>query len=415
MQAEGLGESQAVDPMDRPIEPYPSHSNSTEGPMIEPADMSVLVVDDMDGMRKSVRGMLKVLRYGKVFHFAQNGLEAWNLLKEVPIDVAIVDWNMPVMTGVELLSRIREDSDLRDLPVVMVTAEANSEIVAEAAESEIDAYILKPLTAKSLGDKISSVIEKANNPPPVVRHLKKSRNLEEDGDVDAAIEEVKLAMNADPLSSRPIRELGHLYAKKNDLENAEEWLLKAAEMNSLDVFAFHHLGELYLKKNDIEKASAFFDKAMNISPRHVGRGINFGKILVQKNMIEKAIKVFDKAIGLSDNSLAMQEEIADFCLQNGMEEYAIQLWDTVLSHMPSRYDIMLKLGICHERRGNCREALTYLMNAEKKDKDNIEIKIHLAKNYIGIGQVLRSEHVLKSVMEIDPENAEAKELLRQSV
>ena len=98
-----------------------------------------------------------------------------------------------------------------------------------------------------------------------------------------------------------------------------------------------------------------------------------------------------------------------------MEEYAIQLWNTVLQHMPSRGDIMLKLGISHERCGNYREALNYLMNAEKNDKDNIEIKIHMAKNYLGIGQVLRSEHVLKSVIAIDPENVEAKELLRQSV
>lgn len=115
-----------------------------------------------------------------------------------------MDWNMPEMTGVELLNRIRENRELRDMPVVMVTAEANREIVAEAAESDIDAYILKPFTTKSMGDKILGVIEKANNPPLMSLHLKKARDLEEKGDVAGAIEEAMLAMEADPQSSKPI-------------------------------------------------------------------------------------------------------------------------------------------------------------------------------------------------------------------
>jgi len=212
--------------------------------MIDLLNMHVLIVDDMPIMCKSIRGMMRVLGFGKTFQFAFNGFDGWNLLKEAPADLAIVDWNMPQMSGIELLGCIREDRELRDMPVVMITAEANREIVAEAAESDIDAYILKPLTVKSLGDKILRVIEKANNPPPMVFHLKNARKLEENGEMDAAIEAVSMAMEAEPESSRPIRELGYLHFKKADFENAEKWLLKAANMNNLDVFAFHYLGEL---------------------------------------------------------------------------------------------------------------------------------------------------------------------------
>ena len=77
--------------------------------MIDAAQMTVLIVDDMENMCKSIRGMLRVLGCGKKFHFTFNGHEALTLLKKEPIDLAIVDWNMPVMTGVELLNRIRED------------------------------------------------------------------------------------------------------------------------------------------------------------------------------------------------------------------------------------------------------------------------------------------------------------------
>ena len=170
--------------------------------MIDLKRMSVLIVDDMENMCRSIRGMLKVLNYGSVFQFATNGLEAWALLQKKPTDLAIVDWNMPEMTGIELLERIREDKNIRDMPIVMVTAEANREIVAESAESDIDAYLLKPLTVKSLGDKVSAVIEKANTPPPMFYHLKRARDFEEAGEIESAIEEAKQAMEIKTLDIR---------------------------------------------------------------------------------------------------------------------------------------------------------------------------------------------------------------------
>ncbi|MBW1699340.1 MAG: tetratricopeptide repeat protein [Deltaproteobacteria bacterium] len=381
--------------------------------MIDLRKMSVLIVDDIENMCKSIRGMLKVLNYGSRFRFATNGIDAWSLLQKEPLDLAIVDWNMPSMTGVELLSRIRENKNLRDMPVVMVTAESNREIVAEAAESDIDAYILKPLTVKSLGDKISSVVEKANNPPPMFYHLKRARDLEEAGEIDAAINEVKKAMEADPESSKPIRELGKMYLKNNNLEEAERWLNKAAKMNELDVIAFHNLGELYLKRNDINKAARFYDKAMTISPRHVSRGINFGKVLVKKGEVQKALRIFDKAINLTDNSLSVQEEVADFCLENGMDEYAAQLMEFILQQTPNRHDIMYKLGIANENLGQPRKALSYFIGAGKKDRNNLEIQVRIAKNYIDSGQVLRAEKVIKSILDVDPDNQDAKDLLRR--
>ena len=381
--------------------------------MIDLKQMSVLIVDDMENMCKSIRGMLKVLEYGSKFRFAFNGAEAWAVLQKDMIDLAIVDWNMPTMTGVELLGRIRDDKTMRDMPVVMVTAEAKSEIVAEAAESDIDAYILKPLTVKSLGDKIAVVVEKANHPPPMAFHLKQARDLEEAGDFESAITEIHKAIDATPESTRPLRELGKVYLKMDNFEEAEKWLSKAAKLNKLDVIAFHALGELYLKQNKIDKASEFLDKAMNISPRHVGRGVQFGKVLIQKGAVRKALNVFDKAIALSDNSLSVQEEVADFCLEEDLNEYAQKNLEFLSQQMPSRQDIVYKLGIANEKQGQYRKALSYFIEAGKRDRDNIDIQLKVAKNYIASGQVLRAEQTLNSIMQKNPDNEQAKELLKQ--
>jgi CheY-like chemotaxis protein len=383
--------------------------------MVKFEEMSVLIVDDRENMCKSIRGMLKVLRCGNKYRFAHNGWEGLKVLKEAPIDLIISDWNMPIMTGVEMLEKIRQDPALRDIPVVMVTAEANREIVAEAAESDIDAYILKPLTVKALGNRIVAVIQKANNPPPMLQHLKRARDLKESGDIEAAIEETKLAQNADPQSSKPIRELGFLYYQKNDLNTAEKCFLKASKMNKLDVFAYHCLGEIYLKREDIDRAALCFEKAMQVSPRHISRAVYFGKVLMQKGLLKRAEGVFNNVIALSGNSKEILEDLIAFNMAQGAYSYAIELLGELLKVDPRRFDMLCLMGEAHEKIQEPLNALKFYMTADEIEKESVSLKLRIAKIMIALGQTYRADKVLMDLQKIDPQNAEVKQLLTMNV
>jgi CheY-like chemotaxis protein len=384
--------------------------------MIQPEEMSILIVDDIESMCKSIKGMLKVLRFGKKIRYAANGLEAWKTLQEVPADLLIVDWNMPVMNGLELLERVRESPQLRDIPVVMVTAAANSDIVAEAAESDIDAYILKPLTVKSLGDRIGAVIERANNPPPMFSHLKKARLLKEEGKIDEAIEETKLAIQADRLSSKPLRELGLLCYEKGALQEAEKWLLRAASMNKLDVFAFHHLGEICLQRNDIDSAAKWFEKAMSVSPRHVSRGIYFGKVLLQKGMLERAETVLEQAFELAgEDRRPLKDEIIEFSLEQKAYPYALKLLHQELKCSPDRVEILMRMGTAYEKMEEPLSAIKYFSRADEVEGNNIELKLRIAENYLKIGQMLRADQVLGDVLMLEPGNEKALQMRKKCV
>jgi CheY-like chemotaxis protein len=381
--------------------------------MIDVHEMTVLIADDMPNMITTIRSMMKALKYGKKFIPANNGQEAWRLLKkesEEPIDLAIIDYNMPMMTGSELLKRIRSDSDLRDLPVVMVTGHANMEFVAEAAESDIHSYILKPPTMKVLTDKVLGVIESANHPSPMVCHLKEARRLEEQGDLDGAIEQARFAMEVNPASSKPVQELGYYYFEKGDLKEAERWLLKATEMNSLDVSAFHHLGKLYVKLNDIHAASQYFEKAMAISPRDVTRAVYFGTILIEKKMVKEGTKVFDYALNLTEDNKKLKEQIAELCIEKGVKKYAAKLLESIFRSDPSRKGISLKLGVLFEELGQHSKALNHLTSAEKEDSKNLDIKLHLARTYLALGKAIRAEKPLREILEVNPKHEEAMNL-----
>jgi CheY-like chemotaxis protein/Tfp pilus assembly protein PilF len=381
--------------------------------LIDIHEMTVLIVDDVVSMTKSLHNMMKVIGYGGDYLFAYTGEEALSLMQEEQVDLVLLDHNLPGMSGAELLSIVRDDRLLRDIPVIMVTAEAYRDYVAEVGESEIDAYILKPITIKLLEERIAQVIDKYNNPPPMVFHLKRAREFEETGDLDNAIVETKLAMKANPNVTRPIRELGYYYYQKRDLKEAEKWLLKAAKLNYLDVFAFHHLGELYLQQNNIKKAAYYFEKAMKISPRHLDRGINFGKTLMQMKMFGEAANVFDMVLELSGSTVELREEIADNCIDSGMNEYAAKLLERIVIEKPNRPDLFFKLGEVLEKIGDIRAAIKYLVNAANLDREDVNTRIHLAKDYLTMKKPMLAEKPLREILKIHPNNELAIELLKQ--
>lgn len=116
----------------------------------------ILSVDDFSTMRRIVKNILRQLGYTNVDE-AENGAAALSTLKEKKYDLVISDWNMPVMTGIELLKSVRADPGLKATPFLMVTAEAEKTQVVEAIEAGVNSYILKPFTAKLLEEKLQAM------------------------------------------------------------------------------------------------------------------------------------------------------------------------------------------------------------------------------------------------------------------
>ena len=120
--------------------------------------MRILVVDDFSTMRRIVRNLLKELGYTNADE-AEDGAKALQKLKNERFDFVVSDWNMPSMTGIELLRAIRGDANLKHLPVLMITAEARKENIIEAAQAGANGYIVKPFTAATLDEKLSKIFK----------------------------------------------------------------------------------------------------------------------------------------------------------------------------------------------------------------------------------------------------------------
>ena len=121
-------------------------------------NLKFLVVDDFSTMRRIVRNLLKELGFTNVDE-AEDGVVALQKLRSGTFDFIVSDWNMPNMTGIELLRTVRADAALKHLPVLMVTAEAKKENIVEAAQAGASGYIVKPFTAATLDEKLNKIFQ----------------------------------------------------------------------------------------------------------------------------------------------------------------------------------------------------------------------------------------------------------------
>lgn len=121
--------------------------------------MKILIVDDFSTMRRIIKNLLRDLGFNNT-HEADDGKTALPILEAGGFDFLVTDWNMPGMTGIDLLKAVRANSALASLPVLMVTAEQKRDQIVEAAQAGVNGYIVKPFTADTLKEKIEKIFER---------------------------------------------------------------------------------------------------------------------------------------------------------------------------------------------------------------------------------------------------------------
>jgi len=125
-------------------------------------DMKILVVDDFSTMRRIIKNLLRDLGFTNTDE-ADDGNTALPMLQTGKYDFLVTDWNMPGMTGIELLQNVRADDNLKTMPVLMVTAEAKRDQIVAAAQAGVNGYVVKPFTAAVLKEKIDKIFERIDS------------------------------------------------------------------------------------------------------------------------------------------------------------------------------------------------------------------------------------------------------------
>ncbi len=123
------------------------------------AEINILVAEDFPAIREILCDFLSRLGYKKVTQ-AKDGYEAMELIKQQEFDLMFLDWNMPGLTGIEVLKNVRENPQYRDVPVIMVTIKQETEDMMEATKAGATDYITKPFSIKTIASKMDKLFGK---------------------------------------------------------------------------------------------------------------------------------------------------------------------------------------------------------------------------------------------------------------
>ncbi len=273
---------------------------------VDKKKLSILIVDDFPNMRRTIKNMLHSLGYMKIAE-AGDGDEAMETIDRLyttpsRIQFVVLDWNMPRVHGIDVLRFIRTSPrHMLHVSVLMVTAENWAEEIIEAAEDNVDGYIIKPFVAKTLEQKISQILEKQFKPTKLERIFRDGivlMNKKEFGEAKAKFEEL-LALN--PSSPRSLRELAKIAMQDGDHKKAEEHLKKALEINKEYTKAMQDLAAVYAKVGRDDEGIAILEVALKTSPRNADRIALLGNLYFKKQRYQDIITMVEKAhrFGLS--------------------------------------------------------------------------------------------------------------------
>lgn len=176
-----------------------------------PPTFTVLIADDDHEARKTVQEYLAALGFNTVL-VATNGYEAYNLVQREPVDLIISDWEMPIVSGIELLKTLKKEEAFKNIPFIMATSPASQEQikVEEAAALQVDAYLTKPFRLQTLKQKLGEILEE--HKADLVRGV---LVVDDDPVVRGTIVEILESMTYKPIFTASDGEEGFSVLKKN--------------------------------------------------------------------------------------------------------------------------------------------------------------------------------------------------------
>jgi two-component system chemotaxis response regulator CheY len=130
--------------------------------------LGILVVEDNANMRQIIRSLLQAIGVGQI-DFATDGIEGLEAIQELNPDVLVLDWEIPLLAGAELVRMVRTPGTVpnADLPIIVLSAHGERRQVIEATRLGVDQYLIKPISVRAMHARLADIVTK---PRPIVRH-----------------------------------------------------------------------------------------------------------------------------------------------------------------------------------------------------------------------------------------------------
>lgn len=374
---------------------------------------SILIVDDIQPSRETTINILKALGFKK-FLQAPDGQDALELLaKHHDTALIISDWKMPRLSGLELLKAVRRDKALSHIPFLMLTSKSESEDVALAADFDVTAYLVKPISVQGLLDKLQLFGD--DNPDTLFsREIAKARTKTAEGDWYGAERLLTALLPAYPqYEARTLFELGRVFAGQRRWKEAEEMLENALRVSPLLAKAWKEKAHIQGQQKRWQEAEASMDQALCLSPSNAEYMVELGKTQLAQGYMEKAKTTFTKAMNINRRDDTLKQAVWDTYLAMDQLDSAQRDFGTQLTAGLS-VEALNNTAVVMRKEGRREEAIHFYKLALAKDPENPKLHYNIAMAYVSLNKRDSAIRHLQHAVRIDPNFREAKSLLQET-
>ena len=376
-------------------------------------DSNILVADDMPNMRKTIRNMLKSMKLeDKQIIEANDGDIALKIVQDgmQNITFILLDWNMPRLTGIEVLKKIKRDEKTKDIPVLIISAEMDMVRILRAVECGVDNYVIKPFLPNTLQQKMLNII----NPPDYEIVIKEGEELIRQGYFDKALDVLQEVLKILPDSAGVRILMGKACEEKGENEKALQLYKESVEKNSLFLNAHNSLTDFLLRTGDKKAALLSMERTAEISPANENRYIMIGELALEAEKDPtKARKAFKAAMKQMPQRA---EEVAEIYLKH---EYAVQAEEFFRNSLTQNENVHVynRLGVALRKQNKWKEAIEEYRKALQVEPENETVFFNIGTAYLEGDKIEgnKKKDALQSfnkALDINPDFAEAKEALK---
>lgn len=269
-----------------------------------------LVIDDHDPIRKAMKRILFKMGIHQVEESSDGQDAISQLNKSESINLVLTDIYMKKINGFEVLAHVRNRLFNSDIPVIIITGEANKEDIIKANNLGADDYVVKPFDAESFTQKVSAVLTKFYNPPQVLKLLRQGDRFLIENNEQEALKYYSAALKVEPASSRANYSVNFVMYRKGELHQAKEGLEKNIELNPSFYKNYALLADISLKLSLEADAIKCMKKEFSFNPKQPVRQLRLARLLVKKMDFEGAIGHYLEVLKESKKSKVALYELA---------------------------------------------------------------------------------------------------------
>jgi two-component system chemotaxis response regulator CheY len=370
--------------------------------------VNLLVVDDLPPMREIIRSMLKSNGYSSL-HQAENGVEALRVIRSKPIDLVITDWNMPNMTGIELLKTIRGDVDLFSRSVLIVSDEVSLEKVLYAIEEGVNGFVTKPFSETELVKRLRHVLDLVANPPAIQQKVDQMRRLKLSHNYSEALRlglEILASQNHPVVGLMACECLYHLkdYDKAIQLISDTEEAARTSQHVSL-------LGKIFLSLGKRDDAVLYLEQAVRRNPVNDERKIDLAWAYFSTGNIGKAERLIDEVMQANPTDLNMVA-IGKLYLERGEVDKAAQYLDQTVNPIPETVHVFNDYAIALRRAERYEDSIKIYRKCLKINPDSDVLHYNLGFLCNFVGDYSGAKEALQNAIRLNPANEQARKLLK---